>query len=84
MWLSEEITYGLYLSDHSILGPIETELVVLSGIMIQNLPLETAWHLRGSRRVGISNPDIEIVQQCVSDHAHGLVLAAISLTMTPD
>ena len=51
-WLSREITYGLYLSDHSILGPVETELVVLSGIMMQNLPRETGWHLRGTRRIG--------------------------------
>ena len=52
-WLSIEITYGLYLSDHSILNGVETELVVLSGIMIQNLPRETGWHLRGTRRMGI-------------------------------
>lgn len=65
-FITKEITYGFYLSDHSILGPIETELVVLTGIMIQNLPLETAWHLRGTRRVGVSKEDIEIIQQCVS------------------
>ncbi|KUJ24009.1 uncharacterized protein LY89DRAFT_604316 [Mollisia scopiformis] len=64
-WISEEITYGLYLSDHTILGPIETELVVLAGIMIQNLPLETAWHLRGTRRVGVSSEDVECIQQCI-------------------
>jgi hypothetical protein len=65
-FISREITYGFYLSNHSILGPVETELVVLSGIMIQNLPLETAWHLRGTRRVGVSKGDVELVQQCVS------------------
>lgn len=51
-WLSREITYGLYLSDHDIIGPIETELVVLSGIAMQNLETETGWHLRGTRRIG--------------------------------
>jgi len=65
-WISREITYGLYLSDHTILNDIETELVVLAGIMIQNLHHETAWHLRGSRRVGMSAEDVEAVQQCVS------------------
>ena len=65
-FISRQITYGLYLSDHSILGPLDTELVTLSGIMIQNLPLETAWHLRGTRRVGVSMEDVELVQQCVS------------------
>ncbi|KUJ10211.1 uncharacterized protein LY89DRAFT_710930 [Mollisia scopiformis] len=64
-FISREITYGFYLSDHSIISPLETELVTLSGIMIQNLPLETAWHLRGTRRVGVSKEDVELVQQCV-------------------
>lgn len=65
-FISREITYGFYLSDHSILGPVETELVTLAGIMIQNLPLETAWHLRGTRRIGVSMGDVETIQQCVS------------------
>jgi hypothetical protein len=64
-WTSKEITYGLYLSDHSILNDVETELTVLSGIMIQNLPRETAWHLRGTRRIGVSKEDVETIQQCV-------------------
>lgn len=65
-YISREITYGFYLSDHSILAPVETELITLTGIMIQNLPLETAWHLRGTRRIGVSKEDVESVQQCVS------------------
>ncbi|KAG9232605.1 hypothetical protein BJ875DRAFT_505896 [Amylocarpus encephaloides] len=64
-WISRNITYGLYLSDHSILGPVETELIVLTGIMIQNLKLPTAWHLRGIRRVGVSQEDVEKLQQCI-------------------
>lgn len=65
-WLSIEITYGLYLSDHTILDGVDTELVVLSGIMLQNLKTETGWHLRGTRRVGVSHEDVETIQQCVS------------------
>ncbi|KAI4700250.1 hypothetical protein J4E81_004288 [Alternaria sp. BMP 2799] len=49
----------------SILNDVETELTVLSGIMIQNLPRETAWHLRGTRRIGVSKEDVETIQQCV-------------------
>jgi hypothetical protein len=45
--LLEQITYGLYLSDHSILDGIDTELIVLSGMILQNLTATTAWHLRG-------------------------------------
>ncbi|KAL5116426.1 hypothetical protein ACEQ8H_005662 [Pleosporales sp. CAS-2024a] len=64
-WTTKNITYGLYLSDHSILTDIETEMIVVSGIMIQNLPRETAWHLRGMRRIGVSMDDVATLQQCV-------------------
>lgn len=64
-WLSDEITYGLYLSDRQVLDDIETELVVLGGIMIQNLPSETWWHIRGSRRVGMSKADVQVVWDCI-------------------
>jgi hypothetical protein len=67
-WLSKNITYGLYLSDHTILNDVETELTVLAGIMIQNLPRETGWHLRGTRRIGVSAEDVEAIQQCVWFH----------------
>jgi hypothetical protein len=33
---------------------------------MQNLPRETGWHLRGTRRIGVSFEDVEVVQQCVS------------------
>ncbi|KXL41386.1 hypothetical protein M433DRAFT_140411 [Acidomyces richmondensis BFW] len=64
-WLSIEITYGLYLSDHSILDGVDTELVVLSGIMVQNMRRETGWHLRGIRRIGVNYEDVETIQQCI-------------------
>ncbi len=34
--------------------------------MIQNLKTETGWHLRGTRRIGVSCDDVELIQQCVS------------------
>lgn len=61
-----EITYGLYLSDHAILDAVDTELVVLAGIAMQNLKTETGWHLRGTRRIGVSLEDTERVLKCVS------------------
>lgn len=64
-WISTEITYGLYLSDRQVLDDVDTEIVVLVGIMIQNLPVETAWHIRGSRRIGISLEDVKAVTACV-------------------
>ncbi|KAK0353116.1 hypothetical protein LTR94_017967 [Friedmanniomyces endolithicus] len=79
-WLSIEITYGLYLSDHTILDGIDTELVVLSGIMMQNLARETGWHLRGTRRSGVSFEDVEVIQQCIEKVA---AFCGLQLTRVP-
>lgn len=64
-WISEEITYGLYLSDRQVLDDWDTEVVVLAGIMIQNLELETKWHIRGALRVGMSKDDVKAIMECV-------------------
>jgi hypothetical protein len=65
-WISEEITYGLYLSDHRILDGLDTELAVLAGLMLQNLQRATGWHLRGMRRIGVKSEDVERIWECVS------------------
>jgi hypothetical protein len=72
-WISREITYGLYLSDHRILDGVETELVVLSGIMAQSLPKMVGWHLRACRRIGMSMEDCEAVQSCVSSGVFSII-----------
>lgn len=64
-WISEEITYGLYLSDRQVLDDWDTEVVVLAGIMIQNLRLETKWHIRGALRIGLSKDDVIAVVEAV-------------------
>ncbi|EMR62425.1 hypothetical protein MGN70_009947 [Eutypa lata] len=64
-WISAEITYGLYLSDRQVLDDVDTEMVVLPAIMMQNLPSETHWHIRGTRRIGVSKDDTEAVCECV-------------------
>ncbi|KAF2450034.1 hypothetical protein P171DRAFT_507903 [Karstenula rhodostoma CBS 690.94] len=51
---SKSISYGLYLSDHSLINDVETELTVLGGITIQNLSRET-----------VSKEDVETIQQCI-------------------
>ncbi|KAK5171506.1 uncharacterized protein LTR77_004651 [Saxophila tyrrhenica] len=79
-WLSVEITYGLYLSDQRILDEVDTELVVLSGIMMQNLKTETGWHLRGIRRIGVSYDDVELIQQCIEKVAD---FCGLQLTRVP-
>ncbi|KAF9894501.1 hypothetical protein FE257_006384 [Aspergillus nanangensis] len=64
-WLSTEITYGLYLSDRQVLDDTETEIVVLASIMIQNLRKETWWHIRGTRRIGVSKQDTQVLWDCI-------------------
>ena len=64
-WISHEITYGLYLSDRQILNDVETELVVLPAIMSQNLRSETHWHIRGTRRIGVSKDDVQVLWDAV-------------------
>jgi hypothetical protein len=60
-WLEKRIIYGLFLSDHEILDPVETEILVLASIMCQGLESPTMWHIRGLRRLGISVEDTEKV-----------------------
>lgn len=64
-WISSEITYGLYLSDRQVLDDLDTELVVLPSIMMQNLKLETRWHIRGTRRIGVSKENVQMICECV-------------------
>ncbi|RJE22862.1 hypothetical protein PHISCL_04807 [Aspergillus sclerotialis] len=64
-WLSMEITYGLYLSDRQVLDDLDTQLVVLPAIMSQNLRLETHWHIRGTRRLGVGIDDVKAIWECV-------------------
>ncbi|KAL3451786.1 hypothetical protein BJX65DRAFT_266854 [Aspergillus insuetus] len=64
-WLSTEITYGLFLSDRQVLDDLDTQLVVLPAIMSQNLPNETNWHIRGTRRLGVPIEDVKTVTECV-------------------
>ncbi|KAI2792802.1 hypothetical protein POX_b02845 [Penicillium oxalicum] len=60
-----DIAYGLYLSDRQILDDVDTELIALSAVMGQNLPRMTYWHIRGSRRIGISKEDVQMLCDCV-------------------
>ncbi|KAH7124885.1 hypothetical protein B0J13DRAFT_628194 [Dactylonectria estremocensis] len=65
VWISKHITYGLYLSDRQVLDDTDTQMVVLPGIMIQNLRRETHWHIRGTRRIGVSKGDVQVVWDSV-------------------
>ncbi|KAJ6096287.1 hypothetical protein N7486_007033, partial [Penicillium sp. IBT 16267x] len=58
-WVGE-IAYGLHLSDRQVLDDVDTQMVVLPAVMGQNLPGETYWHIRGTRRVGVSKEDVQM------------------------
>lgn len=60
-WISAEITYGFYLGDRQVLDDLDTEMVVFPAIMMQNLRLETHWHIRGTRRIGVSKEDTKVL-----------------------
>ncbi|TPX08092.1 uncharacterized protein E0L32_010292 [Thyridium curvatum] len=64
-WISKHITYGLYLSDRQVLDDLDTELVVFGAIMAQNLPTETWWHIRGTRRIGVSKEDTQTLWETI-------------------
>lgn len=64
-WLSMEITYGLFLADRAVLDDLDTQLVVLPAIMSQDLRTETHWHIRGTRRLGVSMEEVRVVWDCV-------------------
>ncbi|OAA74719.1 hypothetical protein LEL_08300 [Akanthomyces lecanii RCEF 1005] len=68
-WTSLTITYGLFLSDRQVLDDVDTQLVVLPCIMTQNLKLETNWHIRGTRRIGVSKEDTQVVWDSVQAFA---------------
>jgi len=63
--MERAVIYGLFLSDHEVLSAVETELVTLSAIMCQGWAAPTVWHLRGLRRMGVSERDVELVQRAI-------------------
>ncbi|CAK7236787.1 hypothetical protein SCUCBS95973_009729 [Sporothrix curviconia] len=67
IWLSKHITYGLYLGDRQVLDDLDTEMVVFPAIMSQNLKTETWWHIRGTRRVGVSNAETKVLYDVIKD-----------------
>lgn len=64
-WLSTDISYGLFLADHSVLNISESELVILPSIMCQNLKAATYWYLRGCLRVGFTHGEVESILQSI-------------------
>jgi hypothetical protein len=64
-FLEESVVYGLYLSDHTVLSAVESEIVTVVSIMCQGMRDPTYWHLRGLRRLGVAEEDVEGIQRAV-------------------
>lgn len=69
--MSENITYGLFLSPVSETNaryPLsfpETEMVVLSCLIAQRAKREVLWHLRGCLRSGLNPEEVEALQTAI-------------------
>ena len=63
--MEKAVIYGLFLSDHEILSPAETEMVVLSSILCQGLGAPSIWHLRGLMRTGVSEGDVDQIEKAI-------------------
>lgn len=56
------IEYGMYMSEFTILGPVETSQIVVAGLIPQDVPIQVAWHMRGLLRNGGTPEDIKYVR----------------------
>lgn len=69
VWLEKSPIYGLFLSDHEVLNELESELVILSSIMAQDLKGASVWHLRGLMRLGVTREDVRKVVKAIEECA---------------
>lgn len=66
------MVYGSFLSDLSILDPVENEMVVLACVAGQGAGSPVLSHYKGLRRVGTSAKEAESVGAVIEIIAHGL------------
>ncbi|CAI7640979.1 unnamed protein product [Penicillium palitans] len=55
---------------------VDTEMVVLPAVMGQDMSRMIYWHIRGTRRLGISKKDVQMVMECVH-----LIVEACGVTL---
>ena len=65
-WQQERIVYGIFLSDHTTLTAVETEMVVLAALMCGTYQPEKEWHLRGFRRLGPTLDESQKIHQAMT------------------
>ena len=68
-WQQEQIIYGVFLGDHSVLSATETELVSMTALMCGEERAPKLWHMRGFRRLGPTLEDSKQIHHCVREVA---------------
>ncbi|KAH8702976.1 hypothetical protein GQ44DRAFT_778295 [Phaeosphaeriaceae sp. PMI808] len=71
-WALKDVIYGSFLSDLSILGQVENEMVVLACVAGQGAGSPVLSHYKGLRRVGTSAEEAKSVGAVIEIIAHGL------------
>ena len=64
-WQQERIVYGIFLSDHSVLTDVETEMAVLSALMCGRNQRPKIWHLIGLRQLGPTFEDSQKMHEAM-------------------
>lgn len=63
----EHIVYGFFFGDRQAVDDdLHVEVIVLAAIMSQDLALETRWHLRGIRRLGATQEDVQAIWDAIA------------------
>jgi hypothetical protein len=58
--------YGMYLSEFSILNPVETSQVLLASLIPLDVPTQVKWHMRGLIRNGGNDENLKYVVDIAS------------------
>lgn len=61
-WVTENVVYGLFLSDTSVLSAADTKLVVFPALLCTGKKLLAEAHMRGALELGMSVEDVEGVR----------------------
>ena len=65
-YVERSIIYGLFLSDLTVLDSVEAQIVVLVAILCTGYGAPSIWHLRGLRRLGLGEDQVDAVRNAVA------------------
>lgn len=65
--LATGLAYGLFWSDNRVLGPVETELVVVCAVLVDGVRLAQTMHCKGIMGLGLSRDSLRTVVSVVKE-----------------